>query len=94
MCCWCRPSGSAIAGFARRLPGLLASTGLLVIDEAHCISDWGFDFRPDYQRLAKTLLSIGGDTPVLATTATANHRVTQDVAQQLGAHATIILSIT
>lgn len=72
------------AGFARRLPGLLAATGLVVIDEAHCISDWGFDFRPDYQRLAKTLLGIGADTPVLATTATANQRVTLDIARQLG----------
>lgn len=73
------------AGFARRLPGLLAAAGLVVIDEAHCISDWGFDFRPDYQRLARTLLSLGSGTPVLATTATANSRVTQDIAQQLGA---------
>ena len=72
------------AGFARRLPGLLSATGLVVIDEAHCISDWGFDFRPDYQRLAKTLLDIGTDTPVLATTATANSRVTLDIAAQLG----------
>ncbi len=72
------------AGFARRLPGLIAATGLVVIDEAHCISDWGFDFRPDYQRLAKTLMGIGADTPVLATTATANHRVTEDIARQLG----------
>lgn len=72
------------AGFARRLPGLLASAGLVVIDEAHCISDWGFDFRPDYQRLAKTLLGIGASTPVLATTATANSRVTADIARQLG----------
>ncbi len=71
-------------GFARRLPGLVAATGLVVIDEAHCISDWGFDFRPDYQRLAKTLVGIGADTPVLATTATANSRVTQDIARQLG----------
>ena len=71
-------------GFARRLPTLLASTGLVVIDEAHCISDWGFDFRPDYQRLAKTLLSIEAGTPVLATTATANQRVTQDISRQLG----------
>jgi ATP-dependent DNA helicase RecQ len=70
--------------FARRLPGLVAATGLVVIDEAHCISDWGFDFRPDYQRLAKTLLGIGAETPVLATTATANRRVTLDVARQLG----------
>ncbi len=72
-------------GFARRLPTLLGSTGLVVIDEAHCISDWGFDFRPDYQRLAKTLLAIDADTPVLATTATANQRVTRDIARQLGA---------
>jgi ATP-dependent DNA helicase RecQ len=72
------------AGFARRLPGLVAATGLVVIDEAHCISDWGFDFRPDYQRLAKALVGIGADTPVLATTATANSRVTLDVARQLG----------
>lgn len=72
------------AGFAARLPGLVAATGLVVIDEAHCISDWGFDFRPDYQRLAKTLVGIGADTPVLATTATANQRVTADVARQLG----------
>lgn len=71
-------------GFARRLPGLLASAGLVVIDEAHCISDWGFDFRPDYQRLARTLLGIAAGTPVLATTATANQRVTQDIARQLG----------
>jgi ATP-dependent DNA helicase RecQ len=71
-------------GFARRLPGLLAATGLVVIDEAHCISDWGFDFRPDYQRLARTLLGVAAGTPVLATTATANQRVTQDIARQLG----------
>ena len=75
------------AGFARRLPGLLASAGLMVIDEAHCISDWGFDFRPDYQRLAKTLLGIAASTPVLATTATANSRVTLDIARQLGPQA-------
>jgi ATP-dependent DNA helicase RecQ len=71
-------------GFARRLPQLLATSGLIVIDEAHCISDWGFDFRPDYQRLSRTLLGIAAGTPVLATTATANHRVTEDIARQLG----------
>jgi ATP-dependent DNA helicase RecQ len=74
------------AGFAQRLPGLVAATGLVVIDEAHCISDWGFDFRPDYQRLARTLVGIGAGTPVLATTATANQRVTEDIARQLGPH--------
>ncbi|WP_375430153.1 RecQ family ATP-dependent DNA helicase [uncultured Friedmanniella sp.] len=70
--------------FAAGLPDLLASVGMLVIDEAHCVSDWGFDFRPDYQRLTRTLLALAPGTPVLATTATANERVTADVAAQLG----------
>lgn len=71
--------------FEARLPRLLAATGMVVIDEAHCISDWGFDFRPDYQRLTRHLLALSPGTPVLATTATANARVTADVAAQLGA---------
>lgn len=70
--------------FAARLGALLARVGLIVIDEAHCISDWGFDFRPDYQRLARALLSTP-TASVLATTATANQRVTLDIGQQLGA---------
>ena len=77
-------SPERLANPARRLPDLLAATGLLVIDEAHCVSDWGFDFRPDYQRLTRTLLALAPGTPVLATTATANQRVTADVATQLG----------
>jgi ATP-dependent DNA helicase RecQ len=67
------------------LPDLLARLGMLVIDEAHCVSDWGFDFRPDYQRLTRLLTATRDDLPVLATTATANDRVTRDVAEQLGA---------
>src|SRR5918998_1424141 len=78
------PERLANPSFARQLPDLLAATGLLVIDEAHCVSDWGFDFRPDYQRLTRTLLALAPGTPVLATTATANQRVTADVAAQLG----------
>ena len=66
------------------LPGLAASTGLLVVDEAHCVSDWGHDFRPDYRRLRTFLGGLPVSTPVLATTATANSRVTADVAEQLG----------
>lgn len=65
------------------LDPLLASLGLLVIDEAHCISSWGHDFRPDYQRIAALLLANPA-LPVLATTATANARVTADIADQLG----------
>jgi ATP-dependent DNA helicase RecQ len=71
--------------FAARLGALLARVGLIVIDEAHCISDWGFDFRPDYQRLARALLSTP-TASVLATTATANERVTHDIGVQLGAN--------
>ena len=66
------------------LPKLTASTGLLVVDEAHCISDWGHDFRPDYRRLRTMLAELPPGVPVLATTATANARVTADVAEQLG----------
>ena len=71
------------ARFAARLDELMARVGLVVIDEAHCISDWGFDFRPDYQRLARALLATP-TASVLATTATANLRVTHDVEAQLG----------
>lgn len=66
------------------LPKLAATTGLLVVDEAHCISDWGHDFRPDYRRLRAMLAELPAGVPVLATTATANARVTADVADQLG----------
>ncbi|MFF4817087.1 RecQ family ATP-dependent DNA helicase [Kitasatospora sp. NPDC001309] len=70
------------------LPKLAASTGLLVVDEAHCISDWGHDFRPDYRRLRTMLADLPPGVPVLATTATANARVTADVAEQLGTGST------
>lgn len=69
--------------FAAQLEDLLSRVGLVVIDEAHCISDWGFDFRPDYQRLARMLLNTP-TASVLATTATANARVSKDVGEQMG----------
>jgi ATP-dependent DNA helicase RecQ len=68
------------------LPRLTESAGLLVIDEAHCISDWGHDFRPDYRRIRQMLADLPTGIPVLATTATANARVTHDVAEQLAVH--------
>ncbi len=58
--------------------------GLMVVDEAHCISDWGHDFRPDYRRLVHILKLMPPNIPVLGTTATANNRVLDDVKAQLG----------
>lgn len=85
------PERLANEGFTSRvLPAIERTIGLLVIDEAHCISDWGHDFRPDYQRISRLLPLLGPTVPVLATTATANDRVVEDVAAQLGAHSAII----
>ena len=83
------PERLANPTFARRIGPVIERAGLIVIDEAHCISDWGFDFRPDYQRLSR-VLTASPTTPVLATTATANQRVTDDVAAQLG-RSTVVL---
>jgi len=58
--------------------------GLLVVDEAHCISDWGHDFRPDYRRIVSILQQMPPNMPVLGTTATANDRVINDIVEQLG----------
>jgi ATP-dependent DNA helicase RecQ len=69
---------------AELLPGLARRSGLVVVDEAHCISDWGHDFRPDYRRIRDLLGQLPEGVPVLATTATANARVVTDVAEQLG----------
>jgi ATP-dependent DNA helicase RecQ len=65
------------------LPLFAASVGLLVIDEAHCISDWGHDFRPDYRRVRDMLALLPAGVAVLGTTATANDRVVEDVTEQL-----------
>jgi ATP-dependent DNA helicase RecQ len=70
------------------LPLFAASVGLLVIDEAHCISDWGHDFRPDYRRVRDMLEALAPEVAVLGTTATANDRVVADVLEQLAGGAT------
>ena len=68
---------------AAMLPLFATAVGLVVIDEAHCISDWGHDFRPDYRRVREMLDLLPADVAVLATTATANDRVVSDVTEQL-----------
>ncbi|HEX7351780.1 RecQ family ATP-dependent DNA helicase [Brachybacterium sp.] len=76
-----------------QLPRLVERCGLLVIDEAHCISDWGHDFRPDYRRLRDLVGELGPEVPVLATTATANSRVVSDVAEQLEVPGSEVLTL-
>lgn len=70
--------------FKNQYVPVLSKTGLLVIDEAHCISDWGHDFRPDYHRIVQILKNLPPNVPVLATTATANDRVVEDIKAQIG----------
>ena len=66
------------------LPSIQRGIGMMVVDEAHCISDWGHDFRPDYRRIVQVVNVLPSTIPVLATTATANNRVVSDIQQQLG----------
>jgi ATP-dependent DNA helicase RecQ len=68
----------------RILLPIASQIGLFVVDEAHCISDWGHDFRPDYRRILRVLQALPLNIPVLATTATANNRVIADIKTQLG----------
>lgn len=85
------PERLANPRFGRRiLDQLVGRLGMVVIDEAHAVSDWGHDFRPDYRRVSDTIRSLSPQTPVLATTATANERVTADVAHQLGAQTLVL----
>lgn len=79
------PERLANENFKKELSVRLASRiGLFVVDEAHCISDWGHDFRPDYRRIVDLVNLLPKNVPVLATTATANNRVVEDIKSQLG----------
>ena len=79
------PERLANDGFRQDILASMANNiGLFVIDEAHCISDWGHDFRPDYRRIVRVLQAMPSNVPVLATTATANDRVVSDIEAQLG----------
>src|SRR6266508_2230511 len=78
------PERLANAEFVRTvLPRFQNAIGLFIVDEAHCISDWGHDFRPDYRRIVRVLERLPPSVPVVCTTATANNRVVQDVVAQI-----------
>jgi ATP-dependent DNA helicase RecQ len=78
------PERLANEDFRRQvLPRFQNSIGLFIVDEAHCISDWGHDFRPDYRRIVRVLRLLPSNVPVICTTATANDRVVQDVLTQI-----------
>lgn len=72
------------------VPAIVKRIGLFVIDEAHCISDWGHDFRPDYRRIAGFVQGLPATVPLLATTATANERVIGDVCEQIGVDVAVV----
>lgn len=72
------------------LPEIAGKIGLFVVDEAHCISDWGHDFRPDYRRIIRILQILPAAVPVIGTTATANNRVVEDIFSQLGPNLTLL----
>lgn len=85
------PERLANETFQQQVLGIIAPRiGLVVVDEAHCISDWGHDFRPDYRLIVRVLKIIPPNIPVLATTATANNRVVKDVTEQLGQNLAVI----
>lgn len=69
---------------------IAGTIGLFVVDEAHCISDWGHDFRPDYRRIVRVLQALPSTIPVLTTTATANNRVVTDITAQLGSNLEVV----
>ncbi|CAN5133062.1 RecQ family ATP-dependent DNA helicase [soil metagenome] len=72
------------------LPEVAKASGLLVVDEAHCVSDWGHDFRPDYRRIGRVMALLPRGVQVLCTTATANDRVVDDVLEQLGRRPAVV----
>ena len=76
-------------GFMKQLAGV-RGIKLFVVDEAHCISDWGHDFRPDYQRVSRFLQNLPEDAAILGTTATANNRVIKDIRSQLGHNLSVV----
>lgn len=83
------PERLSNAGFMQQLASV-RNIKLFVVDEAHCISDWGHDFRPDYQRVSRFLQNLPEGAAILGTTATANDRVIKDIRAQLGHNLSVV----
>ena len=67
-----------------------SNVSMIVVDEAHCISVWGHDFRPDYRRIINLVKSLPNNVPILTTTATATKRTEEDILRQIGDTMTVI----
>lgn len=76
--------------FKKLLEKFSKGIGFFVVDEAHCISNWGHDFRLDYKRIINIIKTLPSNIPVLATTATANARVVDDIVSQMGSEINVI----
>jgi ATP-dependent DNA helicase RecQ len=61
----------------------LNQVSFVAVDEAHCISEWGHDFRPEYRKIRQVISNIGDDIPIIALTATATPKVQQDIQKNL-----------
>ncbi len=85
---FCAPERFAAAGFRAALHS--RDIALFVVDEAHCVSEWGHDFRPDYLRLGPVIEALGRP-PVMACTATATPRVAEEIAARLGLRDPLII---
>ncbi|MGO8671184.1 MAG: DEAD/DEAH box helicase [Capsulimonadaceae bacterium] len=72
------------------LPGIADRIGMFVMDEAHCLSDWGHDFRPDYRRIEKIVRRLPTSVRLVATTSAATNRVLDDLRSLLGAGLTVL----
>jgi len=79
------PERLHVSDFRKRvLEPYLAQTALVVVDEAHCISEWGHDFRPEYRSILKQLIGLPKEASILAATATATRRVEDDLRKVFG----------
>ena len=84
------PERLSSQNFLTEIVPAIGKIGAFVVDEVHCISDWGHDFRPDYRRIKSIVTNVFTGIPIVGTTATANDRVVKDLEEQLGSGFTVM----